>query len=178
MGQFTLFTYLRPFLETVTHADVSTLSLMLLLVGVAGFVGTTLIGALLEGRLYRTLVAIPVLMAAIAMALVAFGGSVAATAPLLAAWGLVATSAPVGWWIWLAKTLPRDAEAGGGLIVAVVQLAIMLGATVGGMAFDASGYRATFHLGAALLIVAAVLAALAARAAARARQDAGGCVSP
>lgn len=40
MGQFALFTYLRPFLETVTKVDVSTLSLMLLAVGVAGLIGT------------------------------------------------------------------------------------------------------------------------------------------
>ena len=36
MGQFALFTYLRPFLETVTKVDVSALSLMLLGIGVAG----------------------------------------------------------------------------------------------------------------------------------------------
>jgi predicted MFS family arabinose efflux permease len=83
---------------------------------------------------------------------------------LLAAWGLVGTSAPVGWWTWLAQTLPREAEAGGGLMVAVVQLAIMLGALVGGLLFDASGYRATFTLSAGLLVAAAVLAALAGRA--------------
>ena len=165
MGQFALFTYLRPFLETVTRVDISTLSLMLLAIGVAGFVGTTLIGAFLKERLYRTLVAIPLLMAAIGVALVALGHSPAATAVLLAAWGLITTSAPVGWWTWLAKTLPRDAEAGGGLMVAVVQLAIMLGATVGGLLFDASGYRATFYMSAVLLVIAAALATLAARAA-------------
>ena len=66
MGQFALYTYLRPFLETVTHAGVTTLSLLLLLVGVAGFVGTTLIGGFLKGQMYRTLVAIPLLMAIIA----------------------------------------------------------------------------------------------------------------
>jgi predicted MFS family arabinose efflux permease len=164
MGQFALFTYLRPFLERVTHVGVSTLSLMLLIIGLAGFTGTTLIGAFLKKRLYRTLIIIPVLMAAIAVALVWLGSSVVATAVLLAMWGLVATAAPTGWWTWLSKTLPKDAEAGGGLMVAVVQLAIMLGATMGGMLFDASGYQATFGASAALLIIAAVLAMLAARA--------------
>ena len=48
MGQFTLFTYLRPFLETVTHAGTVTLSLLLLVIGVAGFAGTFLIGGVLE----------------------------------------------------------------------------------------------------------------------------------
>jgi predicted MFS family arabinose efflux permease len=164
MGQFALFTYLRPFLETVTRVGVTTLSLMLLLVGLAGFAGTALIGGLLKNRLYRMLVLMPLSMAALAAALMLFGASSGATAVLLAAWGLVGTSAPVGWWTWLAQTLPRDAEAGGGLMVAVVQLAIMLGATIGGLLFDASGYRATFTLSAGLLVAAAVLAAMAGRA--------------
>ncbi|MFC5549630.1 MFS transporter [Massilia aerilata] len=165
MGQFALFTYLRPFLESVTGLGVSGLSGMLLVVGVAGFIGTTLIGGVLEKHLYRTLVVIPVIMAAIGLALMLAGASVPATAVLLALWGLVATSAPVGWWTWLARTLPRDAEAGGGLIVAVVQLAIAAGATLGGILFDASGYRASFGLSAAVLAAGALLAWLAARAA-------------
>ena len=39
MGQFALFTYLRPFLETVTHVNLSTLSLLLLVIGAAGLIG-------------------------------------------------------------------------------------------------------------------------------------------
>jgi predicted MFS family arabinose efflux permease len=44
--------------------------------------------------------------------------------------------------------------------VAVVQLAITLGAGGGGLLFDAGGYRATFLASAALLAGAAALAAL------------------
>lgn len=164
MGQFMLFTYLRPFLETVTHVSVSTLSLMLLGLGVAGLAGTFLIEAFLKHGLHRTLIVIPLLMSAVALALVAFGSSTTVTAVLLGFWGLVATAAPVGWWTWLAKTLPDDADAGGGLMVAIIQLAIASGAIVGGLIFDASGYRATFESSAALLAMAAILAAIAGRA--------------
>lgn len=167
MGQFMLFTYLRPFLETVTQVSVSTLSLMLLVLGLAGLAGTFLIEAFLKSGLHRTLIVIPVLMAVIALALVSFGSSTMTTTVLLGLWGLVATAAPVGWWTWLARTLPDDAEAGGGLMVAIVQLAIASGATVGGLLFDFSGYRATFESSAMLLGVAAVLAWLAARSATR-----------
>lgn len=161
MGQFTLFTYLRPFLEMVAHVEVSTLSLLLLLMGVSGFVGTLLIGSFLkDDSIYRTLIVIPVLMAAIAVVLLIFGGWGAAAALLLALWGLFATSAPVGWWTWLSRTLPNNAEAGGGLMVAVVQLAITLGAVVGGILFDASGYQLTFSVAAILLVGAAILAFL------------------
>jgi predicted MFS family arabinose efflux permease len=163
MGQFALYTYVRPFLETITEVDVSTLSLILLGSGVAGFVGTAFIGTLLKSGLYRPLIAIPGAMALIALALVASGRSTAAVATLLALWGLLGTAAPVGWWTWLARTLPQNAEAGGGLMVAVVQLAIALGSTMGGLVFDAAGYRSTFTLSAALLLAAGFLAFLASR---------------
>lgn len=163
MGQFTLFTYLRPFLETVTRVDLTTLSLLLLLIGVTGFIGTLLIERFVKTGLYRTLTIIPALMALIAAALIGFGTSLIVTAGLLGVWGLLATSAPVGWWTWLARTLPRDAEAGGGLLVAMAQLAITLGATLGGLLFDTRGYAATFGAGAGLLVIAAVLALLTGR---------------
>ena len=163
MGQFALFTYLRPFLETVTRVDVSTLSLVLLTLGIAGFIGTTVIGRFLKLGFYGTLTVIPVLMAAIAVTLIAVGTSVPATTVLLGVWGLIATAAPVGWWLWIARTLPRDAEAGGGLMVAVVQLSIALGSTVGGLLFDSNGYRSTFALSAGLLLVGALLVVLTAR---------------
>lgn len=164
MGQFALFTYLRPFLETVTRVDVSTLSLVLLTLGAAGFIGTTVIGRFLTIGFYGTLTIIPVLMAAIAVLLMVVGTSVSATTVLLGIWGLVATAAPVGWWLWIARTLPHDAEAGGGLMVAVVQLSIALGSTVGGLLFDDSGYQSTFAFSAGLLLVGALLVAMTARA--------------
>lgn len=170
MGQFMLFTYLRPFLEAVTGVSVSTLSLMLLGLGLAGFVGTFLIERFIKNGLYLTLTVIPLIMAAIALALVNFGSSTLLTAVLLGLWGLVATAAPVGWWTWMAKTLPDDAEAGGGLLVAIVQLAIAGGAIVGGLAFDLSGYKATFELSAAVLVAGAALAWLAGRSATQAHR--------
>lgn len=158
MGQFTLFTYLRPFLETVTHVGITKLSLILLVMGVSGLIGTLLIGRLLKDWLYRTLIIIPLLMAVVAIALTLFGYSPLVTTLLLGIWGLVGTAAPVAWWTWLAKTLPNDAEAGGGLIVAIVQLAITAGATFGGILFDFSGYRATFWMSATILTIGAMLA--------------------
>lgn len=159
MGQFALFTYLRPFLESVTRVGISTLSLILLAIGAGGFIGTTVIGKFLKWHFSRTLVAIPVLMALIAAALTLVGGKVGAVTVLLGIWGLVATAAPVGWLSWLATTLPRDAEVGGGLMVAVVQLAIALGSTIGGLLYDKSGYQSAFIASAAILLLAAFLTA-------------------
>lgn len=97
-------------------------------------------------------------MAVIAVALIVFGYSLPITAGLLGVWGLIGTAAPVGWWTWLARSLPDDAEAGGGLMVAVIQLAITLGAIVGGVLYDTSGHLMTFAASAILLLIAAALA--------------------
>jgi predicted MFS family arabinose efflux permease len=75
----------------------------------------------------------------------------------------MATAAPTGWWAWIARTLPDDAEAGGGLMVAVIQLSIALGSTLGGLTFDHTGWQSTFALSGGLLIVAAGLTILTSR---------------
>lgn len=99
------------------------------------------------------------------MALIAFGDWIAVVVALLGLWGLTGTSAPVAWWAWIAKVFPTDAEAGGGLFVAVVQMSIALGATVGGLLFDHSGYQGTFIVSAVLLAISAALTAMMARGA-------------
>jgi predicted MFS family arabinose efflux permease len=86
-----------------------------------------------------------------------------ATAGLLALWGFVGTAAPVGWWTWVSKALPDEAEAGGGLMVAVVQLAITAGAASGGLLFDHGGHEITFTFSALVLCGCAVTAYISTR---------------
>lgn len=164
MGQFTLFTYVRPFLETVTKIDISMVTLILLIMGIAGFIGTLLVGNVLKRGLYRTLAAIPLLMTIAALSLIAFGHSLVAVMILLGIWGLISTAAPVGWWSWVPRIFPNNAEAGGGLMVAVIQLSIALGSTVGGLLFDISGYQSAFVFSALFLVIAAILVKFTAKA--------------
>lgn len=161
MGQFALFTYLRPFLEQVTHLDIETLSFGLLAMGLAGAGGTWVIGGLLRQRLFSILVAIPLVMAGLALFMIAFGERDVPVFAALLGWGFFGTAAPVGWGTWLSRYLADDAEAGGGLQVAVIQLAITAGASIGGLLFDTVGWWSTFALSAALL-VGSSLASLAA----------------
>ncbi|EAX1055447.1 MFS transporter [Salmonella enterica subsp. enterica serovar Oranienburg] len=163
MGQFALYTYVRPFLENVTGMTDSLLSLTLLAMGITGFAGTIMIGPFLHRSLYITLVTIPLLMAATATGMALFGDDILFVFFALALWGLVATAAPAGWWTWVARAFPDEAETGGGLMVAIVNLAIATGSVAGGLTFDHSGYRATFLCSAVLLMFAALLAFIAGR---------------
>lgn len=160
MGQFALFTYLRPFLETVTHVDATMLSILLLILGLAGLVGTFVISLILHQHVYRYLILIPFIMAVIAGAFVFGGEHLWFVAILMGLWGFIGTSAPVAWNTWLAQTLHQDAEIGGGLMVAIIQFAITLGATIGGLLYDSDGYSSTFYMSATILLLGAITAFL------------------
>lgn len=162
-GQFAVFTYFRPFLEQQAHVGVSLLSLILLGMGLAGVLGNALIGRLVARSLPLAQIAPPLVLAVIAALLVTLGTSAAIAALLLALWGLTGTPAPVAWWTWMARTLPDDVEAAGGLMVAVIQLAITLGAAGGGILLDRFGFGAAFLTGALLLAGSALLGAADAR---------------
>lgn len=165
MGQFALFTYIRPFLENITHVEVPVMSLILLFTGISGCIGTFLIGKALARGFYQTLCSISGVMAAIALALLIFGHITAIVVVLLGLWGLFATAAPTGWWAWIAKTFSTEPETGGSLFVAVVQVAIALGSTVGGYLFDHLGYQGAFVASAVLLLISAGLTVMTARSA-------------
>jgi predicted MFS family arabinose efflux permease len=132
----------------VTGANTSTLSLILLVIGGAGVLGTYWTGICTRHGF----------TACSSSCRSAHGGE----ASLLAAWGPVGTAAPVGRWTWLSKKLPDDAEAGG-LMAAVIQFAIALGASSGGMLFDHEGYQGTFAFSASIPVVSAAAAAFCAR---------------
>lgn len=159
-GAFAAFTYLRPFLEIRAQASVAQLSLLLLALGAAGFVGTSMATALLERQLLRLLWSLPLGLGAVTWALVALAPHLVADAAALALWGALNAAIPVAWFSWLAREVPDEPEAGGSLMVGAIQVAIMAGAGLGGTLLDHVGVDATF-IGAAVLLLAA--AALAAR---------------
>ncbi|UDC27032.1 MFS transporter [Klebsiella variicola] len=163
MGQFTLFTYIRPYLELIAQVDARTISLILLAIGISGLAGTTAIGLVIKNQLYKTLMIIPLLMALIALLLIPLATNIVAVSILLALWGVLSTAAPVGWWSWVAHATKADTESGGGLMVATVQFSIAIGSTVGGILFDHLGYESTFCLSAGMLVVAALMAIQTAR---------------
>lgn len=161
MGQFALFTYLRPFLETAGGFGIEAISMLLLLMGLAGVLGTAAIGRLLRTQLFSLLIGIPAIMALLALGMIACASMPPATALLLAGWGFFGTAAPVGWGTWVSRHISDDAEAGGGLSVAVIQLGITAGAAGGGYVFDRFGWWSPFLMAAAILALSAVLAAAA-----------------
>lgn len=158
-GHFGFFTYVRPFLETVSGAGITAVSSVLLGFGVANFAGTFVAGFLIERSLRATLAAMPLVMAAMGTALMVFGADLATATAVIALWGFAFAVVPVAWSTWLTRAAPDQAESAGGLLVAGIQLAIAAGAAAGGMVFDAAGGVAVAGTSAAVLLIASILVA-------------------
>lgn len=141
---FTMFTYLRPFLEQVTGADVTGLSLLLLMLGCAGFVGTWASGRLLRGKVAPLLRLPALVMGACTLGLLLMGRSMAATGFLLAIWGAMNTAMSVIWMTWMSQNVDDAPEAAGSLMVAAIQVSILLGAVIGGLLLDGMSIFAAF----------------------------------
>ncbi|TPK05960.1 MFS transporter [Mesorhizobium sp. B2-5-9] len=171
MGQFSLSTYLRPFLEGITGLDVNTLSMVLLGLGLAGLVGTSLVGFVLRSHLGAVLIGLPAMLSVIALLLIALGPVAVAATVLLLLWGLFTSPIPVAWSTWMAKVIPDDLEAGGGLQVALIQFAITFGAFAGGLLFDTAGWWSPFALAALLLLGSTLFAVAAATSTPTSRQS-------
>lgn len=161
IGMNSLSIYLRPFLERITGLEVNTLSLALLGVGLGGLAALFVIGFVLRRNLRAVLIGLPAGLAVFALLLIVLGPYAVPTMALLVLWGLFNTPVPVAWNTWMARVIPNDLEAGGGLQVALIQTAIAGGAIAGGVLFDTVDWWAAFVLASTLLIASAVLAALA-----------------
>lgn len=155
-GAFGIFTYFRPFLETYTHANVTQLSLLLLASGVAGFAGTYLASSLVSRHLTRLLIWLPVLLGVVSLGMFALGHSLIGVGVMMFLWGAINSAIPVAWATWVSRETRDEPEAGGGLMVAAIQLAIMTGASLGGVLLDHVSIGATFVGGVVLMVSAAL----------------------
>lgn len=158
-GHFALFTYIRPFLETITKVGVTGISAILLVFGVANYFGTFAGGALTALNLGRTLVAMPLSIATLGLLLAIFGGAAPTDTMMIALWGLAFGGVPVAWTTWITRMVPNDTESGTGIFMAAAFLGITMGAAGGGAVYDFGGARNVMVAGAAALILATLIAA-------------------
>ncbi|MFC3061504.1 MFS transporter [Paenirhodobacter populi] len=156
-GHFTFFTYIRPFLETVTGVGIDGVTAILFGFGIANFAGTYLVAYAIRWSLRATLMLLPLIMGGLAVLLVTFGGVTVLDAALIAVWGLFFAGVPVSWSTWITRAIPDQAEAGGSLIVAAINIAIATGAGLGGVLLESTGPRGVFLASGLILIAAAAL---------------------
>jgi len=161
-GHFASYTYLRPMLEQVYKLSADAVTGLLLIYGVAGFAGTFVGGRLVTRSVRGTAVVAAVVIGAVLFASASGAAGITEGTAATFAWGAAFGLVPISMTSWMLNALPEAPEAGQAVLVTVFQIAISLGATLGGHAMDSVGVVGALLLGGALAAASAVPALSAA----------------
>lgn len=153
-GHFAAYTYLAPYLEQEAGIDPKMVSTALLIYGVAGVIGNFAGGAAAARNLRRTLLTAISLLAATVLMLVAAVDSEPAVYLLLVLWGISFTAIPVCLQTVVFTYAGASPEAATSLFVLAFNVAVALGALVGGLIVDSVSVIAVFITGAVLAVLA------------------------
>jgi len=149
-GHMAAYTFVSPILQDISGVSENLIGPLLLVFGAAGIVGTFLGGTAAGRNVRATLIAVAVLLTSV-LALFPFVGVTYGTGiALLVLWGLAFGSYPVGVQIWIFKAAPDHAEAVTALNTVMFNLAIALGALIGGRIVDGASTTAALWFGAVL----------------------------
>ena len=159
-GHFAGSVYVRPFLEHVTLLATGPIALALLGFGIAAVVGNIAGGRMADANIRMALVVTAALMAFAALALVLWGAHIGVAFGFVTLWGFAFGMAPVVLPTNLSRAAPDALEAAGSLMVASFQVAITIGAVVGGYVVDTYGATGPLTLTAILAASTVVLALL------------------
>ncbi|QBE66375.1 MFS transporter [Pseudoduganella lutea] len=147
IGQFAAYTYIAPFLHERVGIDGRSLSLLLLVYGMAGFLGNIAGGALAARDPRRTTLFMASLVGAAILLLPAVRAWPPVVVVLITAWGFGFGMLPISMQSYLFASAPGRAQAMQAVFVSVGQTAIGGGALLGGLLVDHLNISAAFYAG-------------------------------
>ncbi|MGH8782405.1 MFS transporter [Paraburkholderia sp.] len=162
-GQFATYTYVTPFLSTVSGFDGKTISSLLLGYTLIGLFGNFIGGAGAQRNVRTTLLATILFVALPVAILPVLGVHRIPVLAALAVWGIAYGAMPVALQMWMAQATPNIREGGMALFVANFQISIALGSFAGGLIVDRLGLFDAMYAGAALAVLAMLTIALSGR---------------
>jgi predicted MFS family arabinose efflux permease len=155
-AQFAAYTFVSPYLEQLVHLEPATITLALLVFGVAGVIGNFLAGFALSRSITATVVGAMAIAAVSIILLPVVAGTAPGAFLLLALWGVIWGGLPLAMQTWVIDAAPEVAEGGLALFVTTIQISIAAGSTVGAIAVSSAGISFDFWLAGAIAAVGAV----------------------
>lgn len=136
-----VYSYVADYLKNVAQLAPHTLSLTLLLFGLASICGNPVAGRLLSTNPLRAVFLFPFVLGVIYIALYFVGASTLTTLVLACLWGVVYGAGNNFQQYWIASALPDSPELATGLFLSFGNIGITLGTTIGGMFIAGMGIR-------------------------------------
>jgi predicted MFS family arabinose efflux permease len=159
-GHFAAYTYLEPFLRYGPHLSQNVLTAALAGYGLAGLAGAFLGEAVAAKSVRLAFVGATLILGAALLLAAVFGQDAITAVVIVLVWGCAFGAVPVTVQIWMYQASPDAYEGGSALFVAVFQIAIAIGAFVGGVVFDASGIAGALTAGGLLALGSSLILAV------------------
>ncbi len=158
-GHFSGFTYIRPAVEILSGIDADAFALLLLVFGVATFVGTATSGPLADRAPRVGVLLFPAVLGVGMLVMLVTGGSIVGLFVAAAVWGFGFGGMPTTLMSWGARIEPTRLEQIGGVIVTVCNIGVAAGAIIGGFLVDSVTASTPLLIGGIAAIMGAVLLA-------------------
>lgn len=163
IGQFAASTYVTPFLEDFAGLGTRSVSIVFLLYGIGGILGTLIGGPLVGRSMIGSSIGAAGIIGLIVLAMPVLHPAPSVIGGLVVAWGLVWGVVPLAAQVWMLTAVPDGQEAAASVSVATMQLSIAAGSALGGLLVDSSSLRTVFITSGVVLIGAALFAVLGLR---------------
>jgi predicted MFS family arabinose efflux permease len=170
-GQFAAWTYVTPFLMDHTQLSSGLISLLYLIYGCAGIIGSLIAGSLFKRSVLGSFAGAATVVAALLIGLAAASGIPWLASLFLALWGLFWGIVNPGTLVWILDSAPETPEAASAVNVTNLQIALAAGSGLGAVLVSSTTLPTVFLTAGFIVLASAVLSAVAARFVTLARRD-------
>ncbi|WP_426244723.1 MFS transporter [Nocardioides sp. LHG3406-4] len=162
-GQIAAWTYITPALVENTDLSSDGISLLYVIYGVGGIVGSIIAGSLFRRGVIGSFARAAAVVAVTLIALAFAGTGALLTGVLLVVWGLFWGIVNPGTLVWLLDSAPGSPEAASAVNVTNLQVAVGAGSGLGALLVSTTSLQTVFLTGGLIVLASAALAAVSAR---------------
>jgi predicted MFS family arabinose efflux permease len=163
IGQFTAWTYVTPFLMDHTHLSSGVISLLYVVYGCGGIVGSLVAGSLFNRGVIGSFAGATTVVAALLIGLACAGTLPWLAGLLFVLWGLVWGIVNPGTLVWILDAAPETPEAASAVNVTNLQMAVAAGSGLGAVLVSSTTLQTVFLAAGFTVLASGVLAVLAMR---------------
>ncbi|SNT52414.1 hypothetical protein SAMN05216252_1341 [Actinacidiphila glaucinigra] len=163
IGQFAAWTYVTPFLTDYTYLSSGVITLLFVVYGCGGIVGSLVAGSLFKRGVIGSFVGSTTAVAAMLIGLASAGTLPWPAGLLLALWGLIWGIANPATLVWLLDAAPENQEAASAVNVTNLQVSLALGSALGAILVSTTTLQTVFFVAGFTVLGSGVLAAVAGR---------------
>ncbi|MFF4600956.1 MFS transporter [Amycolatopsis sp. NPDC001319] len=171
IGQFTAWTYITPFLMDHTHLPGSVISLLYVIYGCGGIVGSLIAGSLFKRTVIGSFAGAAAVVAAMVIGLASVGTLPWLAGLLFVLWGLFWGIVNPGTLVWILDAAAETPEAASAVNVTNLQIALAAGSGLGAVLVTSTSLPTVFLTAGFIILASAVLSAVAMRFVTLARRE-------